>query len=233
MIKRIALLLFVIIVIGSFFLFDLQHYLSLAFVQSLQVGFQEHLARNQLAVTGAYVLIYILVTALSLPGAVVLTIAGGAFFGLFFGTLIVSFCSTIGASAACLASRFVLRNWVQQKFGDRLVAINHGIEKEGAFYLFSLRLIPVFPFFIINLLMGLTKMPIRTYFWVSQLGMLPATVVYVNAGKEIGKIDSVAAIASPALIASFIMLGLLPLMAKQLIKWYRKNRQQEQENGKI
>jgi uncharacterized membrane protein YdjX (TVP38/TMEM64 family) len=133
----------------------------------------------------------------------------------------VSLASTIGATCACLAARFVLRDWVQEKFGERLRAVYTGIEKEGAFYLFSLRLIPVFPFFVINLLMGLTTMPIRTYFWVSQIVMLPATIVYVNAGNELAKIDSLSGILSPGLIASFVLLGLFPITVKKIMHYYR------------
>ena len=150
-----------------------------------------------------------------------MTLAGGGMFGLVTGTIVVSISSTIGATLACVVSRFLLRDWVQNKFGDRLGSINEGIDKEGAFYLFSLRLIPLFPFFVINLLMGLTNMPIRTYFWVSQLGMLPATIVYVNAGQQLAKIDSLSGIASPSLIISFAILGLFPITVKKLMSLYR------------
>ncbi len=172
-------------------------------------------------------LLYVVVTALSLPGAAVMTLAGGGLFGLVTGTIAVSFASTIGATCACLVSRFFLRDWVQGKFGEKLHTINEGIEKEGAFYLFSLRLIPVFPFFIINLLMGLTTMPARTYFWVSQLGMLPATIVYVNAGNELAKIDSLGGIVSPSLIGSFAVLGLFPITVKKLMERYRRSRESD------
>ena len=154
-----------------------------------------------------------------------MTLAGGALFGLGAGTLIVSFASTIGATLACFVSRFLLRDWVQEKFGDKLSLVNEGIAREGTFYLFTLRLIPVFPFFIINLVMGLTKMPLRTFYWVSQLGMLAGTIVYVNAGKELGKIASLHSILSPGLIMSFVLLGILPLAAKKLLAVYRVKRQ--------
>jgi uncharacterized membrane protein YdjX (TVP38/TMEM64 family) len=172
-------------------------------------------------VIGAYMAIYIGVTALSLPGAVVMTLAGGALFGFVVGTVVVSFASTIGASAACIVSRFLLRDWVQARFGKHLTPIHAGIEKEGAFYLFTVRLIPVFPFFMINLLMGLTKMPIITFFWVSQLGMLAGTMVFVNAGKELAKIDTPSSILSPGLIISFVILGLFPITVKKLMALYR------------
>jgi uncharacterized membrane protein YdjX (TVP38/TMEM64 family) len=165
--------------------------------------------------------IYIAVTALSLPGAVVLTLAGGGLFGLVVGTVVVSFASTIGATLACLVSRFFLREWVQSKFGDKLTTINNGIEKEGAFYLFSLRLVPIFPFFVINLLMGLTRMRLFTFYWVSQIGMFAGTIVFVNAGKELAKIDSLAGIMSPGLIGSFVVLGLFPITVKKLLAFYK------------
>ena len=144
-----------------------------------------------------YGLIYVLATSLSLPGAAILTLAGGALFGLWTGILTVSFASTIGATLACAVSRFILRDWVQTKFGEKIKAVNDGIEKEGAFYLFTLRLVPIFPFWLINLVMGLTKMPLRKFFWVSQVGMLPGTIVYVNAGRELAKIESLSGILSP------------------------------------
>ena len=165
--------------------------------------------------------IYIAVTALSLPGAAVLTLAGGALFGLGVGTVAVSFASTIGATLACLVSRFLLREWVQNKFGDKLMTINNGIEKEGAFYLFSLRLVPIFPFFVINLLMGLTRMKLFTFFWVSQIGMFAGTIVYVNAGKELAKIDSLSGIMSPGVLISFVVLGLFPITVKKLLAFYK------------
>ncbi len=142
-------------------------------------------------------------------------------FGLWTGLLVVSFASSIGATLACLVARFVLRDWVQNKFGDKLSAINKGIEAEGPFYLFTLRLVPIFPFFVINLLMGLTRMPLRTFYWVSQLGMLAGTAVYVNAGKELAKIDSLSGILSPSLLISFAILGIFPIAVKKLLAWYR------------
>jgi uncharacterized membrane protein YdjX (TVP38/TMEM64 family) len=140
------------------------------------------------------------------------------------GTLIVSFASTIGATLACFVARFLLRDWVQSKFGDKIVKINEGIGKEGAFYLFTLRLIPVFPFWIINLVMGVTKMPLGTFYWVSQLGMLAGTMVYVNAGKELARIDSLKGILSPGLLVSFTLLGIFPIAVKKLLTLYKKRR---------
>ncbi len=203
--------------VAIFFALDLQQYLTLDYLKESQSRFADLYHKNPGLVIGGYMGIYILVTALSLPGAVILTLAGGALFGLVTGLIVVSFASSIGATLACFVARFVLRDWVQNKFGDKLAAINEGIDKEGSFYLFTLRLIPVFPFFIINLVMGLTKMPLFTFYWVSQLGMLAGTAVFVNAGKELAKIDSLSGILSPGLIGSFVLLGIFPLVVKKLV----------------
>jgi uncharacterized membrane protein YdjX (TVP38/TMEM64 family) len=175
-------------------------------------------------VIAGYMAVYIIVTALSLPGAVIMTLAGGALFGLVTGTIVVSFASTIGATLACAVSRFLLRDWVQGKFGGRIARVNEGIDREGAFYLFTLRLIPVFPFWLINLAMGVTRMRLATFYWVSQIGMLAGTIVYVNAGKELAKIDSLQGILSPQLLGSFAVLGVFPIAAKKIIAWYRKKK---------
>jgi len=185
---------------------------------------------HKVLVIAGYMVIYILATSLSLPGAVVLTIAGGALFGLLTGTVVVSFASTIGATLACFVSRFFLRDWVEEKFSDKIGKVNEGIKKEGAFYLFSLRLIPIFPFWLINLVMGVTKMRLVTFYWISQIGMFPATVVYVNAGKELAKVDSLKGILSPELLGSFALLGIFPLAAKRIIALYRKRAPNQQTN---
>jgi uncharacterized membrane protein YdjX (TVP38/TMEM64 family) len=203
--------------------FDLGQYLTLEYIKTSLDKFHALYQSHRFGVIAAYMGIYIAVAALSLPGAAVLTLAGGALFGLAVGTVTVSFASTIGATLACLFSRFLLREWVQNKFGDKLVTINDGIEKEGAFYLFSLRLVPIFPFFVINLLMGLTRMRLFTFFWVSQLGMLAGTLVYVNAGKELAKIDSLSGILSPGVLISFAVLGLFPITVKKMLALYKRN----------
>ena len=219
-IKRIAVIAIMASVIAAFKILGLGHYFTLSYFKESQEKFTVLYADHQFMVIAAYMVIYILVTSLSLPGAAIMTLAGGALFGLFIGTVIVSFASTIGATLACFISRFVLRDWVQRKFGDKLKTVNKGIEKEGAFYLFTLRLIPIFPLWLINLVMGLTKMPLRTFYWVSQLGMLAGTIVYVNAGKELAKITSLAGIFSPGLILSFVVLGLFPVAMKKLLSFY-------------
>jgi len=218
--KRIVVLATVVGVIVVFKILGLGQYFTLSYVKASQEKFAALYVDHRLMVIAAYMMIYILVTSLSLPGAAVMTLAGGALFGLWIGTLVVSFASAIGATLACLISRFVLRDWVQRKFGDKLKTVNEGIERGGGFYLFTLRLIPVFPFWLINLVMGLTKMPIRTFYGVSQVGMLAGTIVYVNAGKELAKINSLSGILSPGLILSFVLLGLFPIAAKKLLSLY-------------
>jgi uncharacterized membrane protein YdjX (TVP38/TMEM64 family) len=223
-VKKIGIIGVIIILIALFQYFELSQYLSLDYLKSSRDSLAQLYAENTLVVIAAYFCIYVLVTSLSLPGAAVMTLAGGAVFGLVTGTIIVSFASTIGATLACIVSRYLLQDWVQSRFGEKLATINEGLEKEGAFYLFTMRLIPAFPFFLINLAMGLSKLPVRTFYWVSQLGMLPGTIVYVNAGKELGKIDSLGSILSPSLLISFALLGLLPITLKKLIALYRRKR---------
>jgi uncharacterized membrane protein YdjX (TVP38/TMEM64 family) len=212
-----------VIVLGlvSFKFFNLGHFLTLSFLKASQQNLQAFTLSHRWLAIAVYMGVYIAVTALSLPGAAVLTLAGGALFGLAIGTLAVSFASTIGATLACMVARFLLREWVQNRFGDKLATINRGIEQEGAFYLFSLRLVPIFPFFVINLLMGLTRMRLFTFYWVSQVGMLAATVVFVNAGRELAKIDSLSGILSPGLLISFVILGLFPITVKKILGLYR------------
>ncbi len=217
LIQKIVIVAVLLVIVVAFFAFDLGKYFTLDYIKQSQARFVAYYAEHQILVIGMYMLIYIVMAALSLPGAAVMTLSGGALFGLVVGTLAVSFASTIGATLACIVARFLLRDWVQGKIGNKLRPINAGVEKEGAFYLFTLRLIPAFPFWLINLAMGLTKMPVLTFYWVSQIGMLPGTLVYVNAGKELGKLDSLSGILSPALIFSFVLLGIFPLVVKKIM----------------
>ena len=217
-VSRLLLFPVIALLIAAYFIFDLGQYLTLDYLKSQQDEFISFYQQNQLLTIGVYFGIYIAVTALSLPGAAIMTLAGGAVFGVAMGTLVVSFASTIGATLAFLFSRFLLRNYVQKRFQDKLVSINDGIRKDGAFYLFTLRLIPIFPFFIINLVMGVTPLRTWQFFWVSQIGMLPGTIVYVNAGSQIAAIDSLSGILSPGLLVSFALLGLFPLLAKKLVE---------------
>jgi uncharacterized membrane protein YdjX (TVP38/TMEM64 family) len=222
LIQRLLIIAAILILVILFKVLNLGQYLSLDYIKSSQEKFALIYADHRLLVIAAYMTIYIVVTALSLPGAVVMTLAGGALFGFWLGVLVVSFASTIGATLACFVARFLLRDWVQNRVGEKLSRINKGIEKEGSFYLFSLRLVPIFPFFIINLAMGLTPMKLWTFYWVSQIGMFPGTMVYVNAGKELGRLESLSGILSPGLLISFIILGLFPITAKKLLYLYKK-----------
>jgi dihydrolipoamide dehydrogenase len=219
--KKILLVLFIGLLIFGFFAFDLGQYLSLEFFKSQQAAIDAYYHAYPWWTACIFFVVYVAVTGLSLPGAAIMTLVAGAIFGVLWGTVLVSFASTIGATLAFLASRFVLRDWVQSKFGNSLKTINRGIEKDGGFYLFTLRLVPVFPFFVINLVMGLT--PIRTlnYYWVSQVGMLAGTVVYVNAGTQIAGIDSLSGILSPGLLLAFALLGLFPLLARKLVDFIK------------
>lgn len=222
--RKLALAFIAGVAIAAFFAFDLGQYLNLQTLKAQQVAIQDFHANSPLLSVALYFVVYVLTTALSLPGATLLTLAGGAVFGLLWGTLIISFASTIGATLAFLMSRFLLRDWVEKRFGQRLAAIDAGVRREGAFYLFTLRLVPVFPFFLINLLLGLTGMKARTFYWVSQIGMLAGTVVYVNAGTQLGKLDSLAGILSPGLLGSFVLLGIFPLIARRIVEVVRRNK---------
>ncbi|MBK8120469.1 MAG: FAD-dependent oxidoreductase [Sulfuritalea sp.] len=215
--QRLLLFAALLAAITAFIAFDLGRFLSLEYFKSQQAAIENWRAAQPATAALVFFLGYVAVTGLSLPGAAVLTLAAGAIFGLLWGTVLVSFASSAGATLAFLASRFLLRDWVQQRFGERLRAINLGVGKEGGFYLFTLRLVPVFPFFMINLLMGLTPMRAGTFYWVSQVGMLAGTLVYVNAGTQLAGIDSLRGILSPALIASFALLGVFPLIAKKIV----------------
>ena len=222
--KKMLLLLALCLLLGLFFALDLGQYLNLQTLKAQQDAIESFRAARPAFAVAVYFAIYVLATALSLPGAALLTLAGGAVFGLFWGTIIISFASTAGATLAFLMSRFLLRDWVQARFGQRMNAIDEGIRREGAFYLFTLRLVPVFPFFLLNLLFGLTGMKARTFYWVSQLGMLAGTVVYVNAGTQLAKIDSLSGIISPALLGSFVLLGIFPLVARKIVEIGRMNK---------
>jgi len=214
--KKSGLLILVLVLIGGFFAFDLQRFLRFEEVKAGLERFQDLRAEAPLPVASAFFAFYVLVTALSLPGAAVMTLVAGALFGLLWGMVIVSFASSIGALLAFLVSRYLLRDWVQGRFGERLKAVNAGIARDGAFYLFTLRLVPIFPFFVINLLLGLTPMPARTFYWVSQVGMLAGTLVYVNAGTQLGQLEGLSGILSPQLLLSFVLLGSFPLLARRV-----------------
>ncbi|MDJ0888388.1 MAG: TVP38/TMEM64 family protein [Desulfobacterales bacterium] len=221
---RVAIFVLIAIFIVCFFYFDLGRYFTLEYFKGQQQALQEYYAAKPALTISIFMGIYIAVTALSLPGAAIMTLAAGALFGTLTGLIMVSFASSIGATLAFLVARFLLRDYVQNKFGDKLNAINKGVENEGAFYLFTLRLVPVFPFFVINLAMGLTPIKTLAFYLVSQVGMLPGTFVYVNAGTQIGKLESLKGILSPELIFSFALLGIFPLVAKKIINVIKARR---------
>ena len=219
--SKLIVLILVVAAIAAFFIFDLGKYFSLDYFKSQQSAIAAYNLANPIQTALIFLLAYIAVTALSLPGAAIMTLVAGAIFGLVWGVIIVSFASTIGATLAFLVARFLLRDSIQAKFGDKLKAFNAGVEKEGGFYLFTLRLVPAFPFFMINVVMGLTTMKASTFFWVSQLGMLAGTIVFVYAGQQLSEITSLKGILSPGLIGAFVLIGILPLIAKKVVNSIR------------
>lgn len=222
--SRFGLLLGIAALIATYFVFDLGQYLSLAYIKSQQAVLEGYRSEHPLAAGLIYFVAYVAVAGLSLPGAAAITLLGGAIFGLLWGTVLASFASSIGATLAFLASRYVLSDWVRTRFARHLAPIDQGMQKDGAFYLFTLRLVPLVPFFVINLVMGLTKLPTRTFYWVSQLGMLAGTLVYINAGTQLARIESPKDILSAGLLISFIVLGLFPLIAKRILEAFKARR---------
>lgn len=222
--KRLVIVAALAGVILLLFQLGLGDQLTLANLKAQQGAVDAAYRANPLLVLAGFFLVYVTMTAVSFPGAAIMTLAAGALFGVVTGTILVSFASSIGATLAFLASRHVLGDWVQTRFGDRLGALNAGIERDGAFYLFSLRLVPVFPFFLVNLLMGLTRIRTATFYWVSQVGMFLGTIVYVNAGTQLAGIESLSDIASPGLLGSFVALALLPWIGRWIMNIIRKRR---------
>ena len=215
---KLVLLVVVVGLVGIFFAFDLGQYASLDYLKSIHQDVVDRVHDQPVWSSLIYFVGYVLVTGLSLPGAAVMTLAGGAVFGLVWGLVLVSFASSLGATIAMLIARTLLGDWVQQKYGEQLRSINAGLEKDGAFYLFSLRMVPLFPFFVINLVMGLTPLPAWRFYWVSQLGMLAGTVVFVFAGTQLAEVDSLSDVLSPGLIIAFSLLGLFPLLARKTME---------------
>ena len=228
-IKKLIILAVIALVVAAYFLLDLHTHLTLENIKSSREEFATLVEQRPLMVLGVFLGIYLSVVSLNLPGALPLGLLAGAIFGALPGTIIISFASTIGATIACFLARYLIRDWVRTRFSGFIGSVDRGIKKEGAFYLFSLRMIPVIPFFVINMVMGVTSMPLKTFFWVSQLGMLPGTFVFVNAGSQLGRIESAGDILSPGLIISFVLIGLLPLVAKKLISLLRKRYGAEKE----
>ncbi len=216
--SRLVVAVLLLIFVIAFFWFDLDRFLTLSYIKSIQAEVHRHYLVDPVRVLFFYFIVYVLVTAFSLPGAAVMTLAGGGFFGFWVGTLVVSFASSIGATLAFFATRFLIRDWVQQRFHERLTALNQGLEKDGPFYLFTLRLIPMFPFFLINLAAGLTDLRVSVFYLVSQIGMFAGTCVYVNAGTQLAQVNSLRGLVSPGVLGSFIILGIFPLAAKKMIE---------------
>ncbi len=221
---RLFVVALIAILLVAFFAAGGTRYVSFEYVKGQAASFQQYYDQHRVQTAAVYFIVYVAVTALSLPGALVMTLVGGAIFGLLWGTVLVSFASSCGATLAFLASRFILRDWVRGRFARFLEPIDAGIRREGAFYLFTLRLIPAIPFFVINLAMGLTAMPARAFYGVSQLGMLPGTVVFVAAGSRLAAIESPAGILSPGLVGLFVLIGVFPLLAKRLVAGLRARR---------
>ena len=215
--KKIIVLLALLVVVILFFVFDLGQYLTLDYVKAQQQVLDQYYVENRVGTLIGYFVLYVVITGASLPGAAVLTLAGGAIFGLVTGVVLISFASSIGASIAFLVSRYLFRDSVQTRFGSSLKSINDGIDKDGPFYLFALRLVPAFPFFVINLVMGLTRLRLWTFFWVSQLGMFAGTIVYVNAGTQLAQIESASGIFNAKIVLSFVLLAMLPFIGKKII----------------
>jgi uncharacterized membrane protein YdjX (TVP38/TMEM64 family) len=226
---KLLLLVVVASALVAFFALDLGQYASLEYLKSVHADVVTRVHAQPVWSSVVYFLGYVLVTGLSLPGAAVMTLAGGAVFGLVWGLLLVSFASSIGATIAMLIARTLLGDWVQQKYGGQLSAINDGLEKDGAFYLFSLRMVPLFPFFVINLVMGLTPLSAWRFYWVSQLGMLAGTVVFVFAGTQLAEVESLGDVLSPGLIIAFSLLGLFPLLARKVLETISRARGREAE----
>lgn len=222
--KKAIIILSVVAAIALFFGMGLDQYLTLGALKENQGKFAVMLEQHPWRVTLSAFVLYVVVVALSLPGATIMGLAAGALFGFWYGTLLVSFASTIGATLAFLTSRYLLRDLVRHRFGSRLKVIDEGMTKDGALYLFMLRLAPIFPFFLINLLMGMTHIRTATFYWVSQIGMLAGTMVYVNAGTQLARIDNLSGILSPAVLLSFALLGVFPLIAKWIVRAVQQRR---------
>lgn len=227
--KKVLLLVIIAAAILGFYFFDLGQYLNLAYLKDKQAAMDAYYAANPFKTASIFFVVYIIVTALSLPGAAILTLTAGAIFGLLWGTVLSSFASSMGGTLAFLASRYLFKDFIQQRFAEKLVKINKGVHEDGAFYLFTVRLIPIFPFFVVNAVMGVLHMRAATFYFVSQIGMLLPTIVYVNAGAQIAKIETLGDILSFPILASFVLLGIFPLAAKKVIGYVRLRRGESPE----
>ena len=229
--KKIGLIIVFIGAVASFFIFDIGQYLNLAYIKSQQQLLNDYYANNPIKTASLFFIAYILITGASLPGAGIMTLVGGAIFGLVWGTILVSFGSVIGATIAFLITRYLFRDYIQKRFAKQLEPINAGVRNEGGFYLFTLRLVPVFPFFVINSLMALTPMKTLNFALISQIGMLAGTIVFVNAGTQLAKVEALGDILSPGLLFSFVLLGVFPLIAKKLVNFIKQQQQANSVNN--
>lgn len=219
---KLILVAIIAAVIAAFFFFDVGQYLNLEYLKSNKESLNALYTENPVLVSVIFFIVYVLVAAFNLPAAGLLTIAAGAILGFWNGLFVVSFASSIGATGAFLMTRYLFHDAIQSKFGDSLEAVNSGIEREGAFYVFGLRLVPLFPFFVVNAVLGLTKLKTWTFYWASQIGMLAGTAVYVNTGTQLAEITSLKGILSFKLLASFALLGVFPIIAKYLLAFLKK-----------
>ena len=222
--KKFTIIGIIALLIAGFFLFDLQQYFSLDFIKAKQEAFNAYYQENTFLTLLIFFVVYVAMAALSLPGAAIMTLLAGALFGLLVGVIMVSLASTLGATLAFLVSRYLFRDSLQSRYADKLQLINEGVEKEGPLYLFAMRLVPLFPFFLVNILMGFTRISTTTFAWVSQLGMLAGTAVFVYAGTQLAQIDSLSSILSPGLIIAFVLLGIFPMIAKKVMDKIRANK---------
>jgi len=223
-IKKSLIIGIVIIGIASFFLSGLNEYFTLETLREQRDNWQQHYQNNPILFAGAFFLIYVLFTSLNIPAAALLTVAGGALFGFWVGVILVSFASTIGAVIAFLGTRYLFRDGIEKKFSKQLASINKGVETDGALYVFGLRLVPIFPFFLVNMLLALTKIKTFTFYLASQIGMFFGTAVFVNAGKQLSEVDSLGDILTPTMLASFALLGVFPIIAKYFLNFIQSRR---------
>ncbi|MEG3080747.1 FAD-dependent oxidoreductase [Halomonas sp. 5021] len=228
--QRILMAALLIVAIGAFFLTGAHQWFTLDTLKAYQSDFQAAFSQSPWQVAGIFFAVYVVMTALSLPGATLLTLLGGTLFGLGWGLLIISFASTLGATLAFLLSRFLFRQAIEKRFPRQFESVNRGVERDGALYLFTLRLVPVFPFFMINLVMGLTRIKTVTFYWVSQVAMLPGTAIYVNAGGQLGELESLGGIISPTLLASFALLAIFPWIARRIVLLVQKRKAYKEFN---
>jgi uncharacterized membrane protein YdjX (TVP38/TMEM64 family) len=229
---KLAVVALLLLLVAGYFVFDLGRYLDLDYLKAVHEQAVLLVSQRPVLSTVLFFSGYVLVAAASLPGAAVMTLAAGALFGLPWGLAVVSFASSVGATSAMLIARTVLGGTVQRRFGAQLESVNRGLERDGGFYLFTIRMVPLFPFFVVNLVMGLTPIRTWTFYWVSQVGMLAGTFVFVFAGTQLARVDQISDVLSPGMIAALSLLGLFPLLARKGVGWIRHARGDLREEGR-